>query len=242
MKEPYREDLAYIHNAGFGQFAHEAAELLLAELAAARFYRGLVIDLGCGGGILSERIAAAGFDVLGVDISAAQIDLAGQRVPSGRFVCGSLLTAELPPCVAVAAIGECFNYLFDERHSVAAVRETLARVFAALTPGGLLIFDIAEPGRVPGGTSKSFIETDDWAVLVAAEETSDGLLTRHIASFRKLGDLYRRDHETHRQRLLPRAVVESWLHEIGFETQRLDTYGGKPFFNGHAGFLARKRS
>jgi hypothetical protein len=162
-------------------------------------------------------------------------------VPGGQFRVASLLTAELPACVAVAAIGECFNYLFDERHSVAGIRQVLGRAFAALVPGGLLLFDVAEPGRVPGGASRSYVEGDDWVVLVAAEEDQRQLLlTRHITSFRQVGELYRRGHEVHRLRLLPRAEVVSWLDDAGFQVQTVDAYGAVPFAPGHVGFLARK--
>ena len=242
MEAAYRDDLAYIHDAGFGHFARGAAALLAGELSRQGFTRGLVVDLGCGSGILSEQLAARGFDVLGIDLSAALIALAKQRVPRGQFRVGSLLTAELPPCVAVAAVGECLNYLFDESHSPEGVRQVLGRAFEALQPSGLLVGDVAEPGRVPGpGASKSWTEGEDWAVLVTTEEDRQReLLTRHITSFRKVGELYRRDHELHRQRLLPRAQVASWLREFGFQVESLDAYGPAKFAPGHAGFLARK--
>jgi SAM-dependent methyltransferase len=237
----YREDLAYIHDAGFGSFAQGAAAFLLKELRRSAFDHGLVIDLGCGSGILSEGMAAGGFDVLGIDLSPALIALARKRVPSGQFRVESLLTAELPPCIAVAAVGECVNYLFDDRHSWERVQQMLARAFAALVPGGLLLFDVAEPGRVPGGTSKSYREGDDWAVLVTVEEDSrQQLLTRHITSFRKVGELYRRDHEVHRLRLVPREQVLPWLRDIGFQVETLDAYGSASFPVGWVGFLARK--
>jgi SAM-dependent methyltransferase len=242
MKDAYDEDLAYIHDAGFGRFARGAAALLLEDLRQRGINRGLVIDLGCGSGILGEQLVAGGFDVLGIDISPALLALARQRVPGGQFRVGSLLTAELPPCVAVAVVGECFNYLFDSGHSVAGVRQALGRIFEALAPGGLLLFDVAEPGRVPGpGPSRTSMEGDDWAVLVTAEEDRpQEVLTRHITSFRKVGELYRRDHEVHRLRLLPRATVVAWLEAIGFQVQTLAGYGEVPFFPGHVGFLARK--
>jgi hypothetical protein len=122
------------------------------------------------------------------------------------------------------------------------VRQVLARAYEALDSGGLLVLDVAEPGRVPGpGASKTNAEGDGWAVLVRAEEDrQQQLLTRHITSFRKVGDLYRRDHEVHRLRLLPRARVLSWLHEIGFRVQTLDRYASVAFPQGHVGFLARK--
>src|SRR5262245_36113658 len=109
MEEAYREDLAYIHDAGFGRFARGAAELLLEELPRQGFERGLVVDVGCGSGILGEALAARGFEVLGIDLSAALIELARKRVPSGMFRVESLLTAQLPPCIAVAAVGQCVN-------------------------------------------------------------------------------------------------------------------------------------
>jgi SAM-dependent methyltransferase len=232
MEEAYREDLAFIHDAGFGRFARGAAALLLEALPREGFDRGLVVDLGCGSGILSEALAVRGFEILGMDLSAAFIALARKRVPSGLFRVESLLRAQLPHCVAVAAVGECVNYLFDEHHSWEGVRQVLGRAFGALEPGGLLLFDVAEPGRCPGGKAKSHAEGEGWAVLVTAEE-DHGLVTRHITSFRQVGDLYRRDHEAHRLRLLPRSQVVSWLQEIGFQVKALDGYGSVPFAQGH---------
>ena len=241
MEEAYRDDLAYIHDAGFGALARAAGPLLLQQLRRNGFDHGLVIDLGCGSGILSEQLSLGGFDVLGIDFSAAFIALAQKRVPNGQFREESLLTADLPRCIAVAAVGECVNYLFDDRHSLDRVRQVLGRAFAALAPGGLLLFDVAEPGRVPGGTSRTFMEGEGWAVLVAAEEDrQQGLVTRHITSYRQAGELYRRDHEVHRLRLLPRDRVVSWLEEIGFAVRILEAYGPVQFFPGHVGFLARK--
>jgi hypothetical protein len=89
--------------------------------------------------------------------------------------------------------------------------------------------------------AKSHAEGEGWAVLVTSEEDrQQGLLTRHITSFRQVGESYRRDHEVHRLRLLPRSQVVSWLQEIGFQVQTLGGYGPILFDPGHVGFLARK--
>jgi SAM-dependent methyltransferase len=204
--------------------------------------RGLVVDLGCGSGILAEQMAAAGYDVLGIDISAAMLALARERVPAGLFRRESLLKAELPACVAVAAVGEGFNYLFDDGNTERSLSRLLRRGFDALEPGGALIFDITEPGRVPGpGPYRNFTEGADWAVLVtAAEDPECRLLTRRITSFRQVGELYRRDHEVHRQRLIPRAEMLAQLRCIGFRVRVLRGYGPLAFRRGHVGFLARK--
>jgi SAM-dependent methyltransferase len=243
MDEPYREDLAFVHDAGFGWLAEAAAEALLDELGRAGVTRGLVVDLGCGSGILSERVARAGFDVLGIDLSPALIALARRRVPDGSFRVESLLSAELPPCVAIAAVGECFNYLFDDRHSEEAVREVFRRAYDSLQPGGLLVTDVAGPGRGPGsGVHKSYMEGPGWAVLVAVEEDpGQGVLTRRITTFREFAaGAYRRDQETHRLRLLARPEVESWLCEAGFRVRVVDGYGPVRLPAGLVGYWAHK--
>jgi SAM-dependent methyltransferase len=201
-----------------------------------------VVDLGCGSGILAQELSAAGHDVLGIDISAAMVAIARKRVPGGQFREESLLSAEIPPCVAVAAVGECFNYLFDPGHTKQKLLRLFRRIHAALRPGGLLVFDVAGPGRVPGpGPRRTYVEGEDWAVLVTAEEDCwRGLLTRRITSFRKVGELYRRDQEVHRLRLFRRSELARHLRGTGFRVRSLAGYGPLPFPPGLVGFLARK--
>jgi SAM-dependent methyltransferase len=242
MADAYREDLAYIHDAGFGHFATNAAPVLLEGLQRQGLDSGLVIDLGCGSGILAEAMSAAGYAVLGIDLSRAMVAMARRRVPNGRFREGSLLAAGMPPCVAVAAVGECFNYLFDSGNTEQGLTALFHRIYGALARGGLLVFDVAGPGRVPGpGARRSYTEGDGWAVLVTAEEDRRlGVLTRHITSFRRVGELYRRDEEVHRLRLLRRPEVVRELRGIGFRVRLLSGYGPFRFPPGHVGFLAWK--
>jgi len=242
MTDAYRDDLAYIHDAGFGGFAQEGALVLLDALRRQGVLRGRVIDLGCGSGILSRAVSDAGYDILGIDLSQAMVALARQRVPRGQFRVESLLSAEFPPCVAVAAVGECFNYLFDVRNTKSKLTKVFRRIHAALGPEGLFLFDVAEPGRVPGpGPRRIFMEGEDWAVLVTSDEDRRrGLLTRRITSFRRVGDLYRRDQEVHRQRLLTRADLASQLRNMGFRVRIVRGYGPLRFGPGHIGFMARK--
>jgi SAM-dependent methyltransferase len=243
IADAYREDLAAIHDAGYGGMARAAAAVLLDALRRRRADGGLVIDLGCGSGILAGQVAGAGYDVLGIDISPAMIDLARRRVPDGRFEVGSLLTAVLPPCVAVAAVGECVNYTFDPGNSRAALEALFRRVHEALCPGGLLLFDAAGPGRVPGGDPRQgHAEGDGWAVLVTSEEDDRaGILTRRITSFRRVGDAYRRGHEVHRLRLIRHGEVLKPLRALGFRVHTLRAYGDFRLPAGLVGFLARKR-
>ena len=96
----YKDDLAYIHDVGFGSFARGATPGLLEILRRRGLTQGLVVDLGCGSGIWARALVDAGYDVLGIDISAAMIEMARRRVPEGDFRPGSFLQATLPPCEA----------------------------------------------------------------------------------------------------------------------------------------------
>jgi len=235
----YGADLAYIHDAGFGALARHAAARLIAELRRAGLRRGVVVDLGCGSGIVSAALAHAGYDVVGIDLSPAMLTLARRRVPGARFRRGSLFDADIPRCVGVTAVGECFNYRFDRGNTPQAVLRLLRRIRAALAPGGLLLFDAAEPGRAGGaGAVRHHVAGRDWAVLVTAEERGRQL-TRTITSFRQRGTRYRRSDEVHVLRLIPRAEMQATLRRSGFRVQARRTYGALELPRGLIAYEAR---
>jgi SAM-dependent methyltransferase len=238
----YSADLAYIHDAGFGYVAANAAVELLKYLRKSRKREpgGLVIDVGCGSGILIQAVSAAGFDVLGFDYSESMLEIARKRAPRAEFRRESFVTAELPRCRAIAAVGEVFNYLFDRRNRAGRLPRVLRTMYQALEPGGLLLFDVATPGRVAGsGPTRGFTEGPGWACLFTAEEDRRRqTLTRTITSFAKVGDLYRRSREIHRLRLYPRHLVLSELRKAGFQVRPRPGYGRFRFPPGWVGFAA----
>jgi|SRR5437588_1149518 len=238
--EAYKNDLAYIHDIGFGSFAKNSAPGLLKLLGQEEIPTGLVVDLGCGSGVWASELSQAGYDVAGIDISSAMIEMARKRVPAANFRVASLLTAELPQCVAVTSLGECLNYLFDETNNLRQLRRLFRRVYDALKPGGVFIFDVAEPGRGKGPHQKHF-EGPDWAVLLEVEEDHQtNQLTRGITLFRKVGELYRRDQELHRLQLYSRSEIAKSLRNVGFRVHTLHSYGDQAMIKGCVAFLARK--
>jgi hypothetical protein len=94
---------------------------------------------------------------------------------------GSFADAELPAgCDAVVAVGEVLGYESPARpHALGAV---LARPAGALRRGGLLLCDLAGPGRVPAGGQRSWAEGDGWAVLVDAAVEGTALRRRIVTS------------------------------------------------------------
>src|SRR5690606_20431787 len=107
----YRRDLAYIHAAGFLDFAREATPSVIGMLRAAGIDSGLVVELGSGSGETAAELDQAGYDVLGIDQSRAMVELARSRAPRARFRVGSWHEAQIPSCAAVIALGEVLGYV-----------------------------------------------------------------------------------------------------------------------------------
>ena len=242
MSNFYGRDLAYIHDSGYAWFARQTAPGVLSLLRQRGPERGLVVEFGCGGGILARDLIEAGYDVIGVDISPAMIEMATARVPQARFVLASAYEFDLPTCSAITALGEVLAYESDQPRSNAALKRFFRRAYQALEPGGLLIFDLPEQGR-SARPRPAYVQTDDWACLVKSEEDQKrGRLTRRITSYTRQNNsgLFRRVDEVHRLRLFPATEVVTMLRSVGFRARIVRRLGEFEFGKHWAAFVARK--
>ena len=241
MTAYYDEDLAYIHHTGFRETALGAAPEMLQILAGASIRSGLVVDLGCGGGVWLRELIRAGYSALGVDPSPAFIALARETAPEAALVQASAHDFDIPHCAAVTAIGEALCYVPSFDDDAAIIGPTFAKIHDALTPGGLFLFDIVVSGPGTSLTARSWKSGEDWAVLSdVSEDIERGRLTRKITTFRKVGAAYRRSHETHRQRLYRAAEIEKSLQKIGFLVKAGRSYGSHELLPRRMAFLCRK--
>lgn len=104
---------------------------------------GLVLELGCGTGSMTELLAACGYDMIGVDNSADMLDIAMEKkYESGHdilYLLQDMREFELYGTVkAVVSVCDSMNYITEE--------EDLLDVFKLvnnyLDPGGVFIFDM----------------------------------------------------------------------------------------------------
>ena len=80
--EPYyRDALARIHHEGFGFHADACAPGILALLEPVAAGDGLVVEVGCGSGLLTRHLVDAGHRVIATDASPAMLDIARSYVP-----------------------------------------------------------------------------------------------------------------------------------------------------------------
>ncbi|HEX2127466.1 MAG TPA: class I SAM-dependent methyltransferase [Thermoleophilaceae bacterium] len=234
----YPEDLAYIHASGFSELAAIAGPAIVGLLRDAGIDGGLVVDLGCGNGMTSRSLLEAGYDVLGIDTSQPFLRRARREAPGARFRQGSFLDEPLPECSGVIAVGEVLAY------TQRSLEPVFRRVYRALRPGGLFVFDLPAPGRVPnGGPARSWRQGDDWAILVATtEDRRRRLLRRRMTTFRRTERGWRRGREAHLQRLHPPSATAARLRRLGFRVRTRRGYTGKRFAPGHYVVVARKAS
>jgi hypothetical protein len=158
------------------------------------------------------------------------------------FRVGSFVDAELPPGRdAVLAVGEVLGYALDPRNDAAQLDAVLARIAAALRPGGLPLFDLAGPGRVPPRGRRAWTTGDGWAVL-AESRPRPGAIERRVVTFRAGADgRSRRSEELHRLVLHRPQDVVARLRDAGLTPQLLPQgYAGAPLPAGLTAFLARR--
>jgi 2-polyprenyl-6-hydroxyphenyl methylase/3-demethylubiquinone-9 3-methyltransferase len=132
-----------------------------------------VLDVGCGAGILTEALARRGAIVTGIDLAAANIDVARRHVESAgldidyRVVSAEDLADASPGSYDVVTCLELLEH-------VPRPAETVAACAAAVRPGGALFFSTIN--RTP----KSFL-----LAIVGAEYVAN-MLPRGTHQYLKL--------------------------------------------------------
>lgn len=237
----YSQDLAYIHAVAFGGLAEGAAPEIVRLLKSAEIPIRSVVDAGCGAGTLSAALVEAGFDVTGIDSSADLLAIARAAVPRASFVNASIYDVELPACQAIVALGEPLTYHPEGAEADRLLEDWFQRASTALPPGGLLIFDVIEPGE-PSLAGRFWSSGEDWAVLVhTSEDQPNRALIRTIETFRRVGQLYSRGCEIHRVHLFETCELSSRLAGCGFAVQTARAYGAYALAPRRRAFFCTRR-
>lgn len=136
-------DFAVVYDIFMDQTPYEQwSERVQDILRRFQIREGLVLDLGCGTGTLTELLAAAGYDMIGVDSSEDMLHVAMEkRNRSGwdiLYLQQDMREFELYGTVAATvSVCDCLNYLLSPEDLV----QTFRLVNNYLDPGGLFIFD-----------------------------------------------------------------------------------------------------
>ncbi len=183
---------------------------------------GLVLDLGCGTGTLTELLAAQGYDMIGVDASEEMLQAAMEkRTRSGQdilYLLQDMREFELYGTVrAVVSICDSINYILEY--------EDLVRVFTLvnnyLDPGGVFIFDLNTVYKYQNILGdNTFAEDREESSFIwdnfydEEDQVNEYDLTLFI---REENGLYRKYTETHYQKAYELTTVRRALKEAGME-------------------------
>jgi 2-polyprenyl-6-hydroxyphenyl methylase / 3-demethylubiquinone-9 3-methyltransferase len=97
------------------------------------------LEVGCGGGILSEEIARLGFAVTGIDPAAPSLQLAASHAQAG----GLRISYEQGSGEAIPYRDDSFDIVFccDVLEHVRDVPKVIAEISRVLKPGGVFCYD-----------------------------------------------------------------------------------------------------
>jgi SAM-dependent methyltransferase len=221
----YRDDLALVHHRGFGFHADMCAPGIVALLGPVRDRRGLVVELGCGSGLLTRHLLDAGHRVVATDASPAMLELARAGAPGAEDVRQVRLPDDpIPDADAIVSVGHALNYLPDE----AAIDRAFVAIAHALRPGGVLAIDVCdlEWGAARRGVATHGRVGQDWAIITETSTPAANRFVREMTIFVKNDDgSWRRDDERHDNVLIDTTLVPGLLAQHGVEAQVRPSFG-----------------
>jgi SAM-dependent methyltransferase len=221
----YGPDLALVHHLGFGFHAEACAPGILRLLEPLREQGGLVLEIGCGSGLLTRHLVDSGHRVIATDASPAMVDLARDHAPGAEDVRVLVLPDDpLPEADAVVSVGHVVNYV-GERD---AVERALVAIARAVRPGGLFAIDICdlEWAALRQGAPGAGKIADEWAVAVEFSVPAPDRFVRDIATFLRNADgTWRRADERHENVLLDTAGIPDLLRPYGVAVEVGTSFG-----------------
>ena len=184
---------------------------------------GLVLDLGCGTGTMTEILAEAGYDMIGVDFSEDMLDIAmDKKCESGHdilYLLQDMREFELYGTVrAVVSICDSINYITEEEDLV----EVFRLVNNYLDPKGLFIFDFNTVYKYKEILGEQTIaeSREDCSFIWDNFYYEDERINEYELSLfikEQEPDLYRKYQETHFQKAYDMETIKRLINQSGLE-------------------------
>ena len=183
--------------------------------------QGKCVECACGTGSLTLPLRRTGLQMTGVDLSEEMLAVAMEKARTAGltipFVRQDMCALSVPRRVdCVLATCDGVNYLASPEKAQAF----FAAAFAALKPGGALIFDVSTPEKLSVTLGKHTLYSDDDAVSYIwrnAWDEKSACVTLSLSLFvRRPDGAYDRLEERQVQRAHSRRELRAWLSAAGF--------------------------
>jgi len=208
-----------------------------------------VLDLACGTGSMTIRLAKAGIDVTGVDLSEDMLAVAHEKLTSEGYQI-PLFHQDMTDLNEIGkfdiAIIFCdsLNYLKNEED----VQKTFQSIYDVLNQDGLLLFDVHSTYKTDYVYPDQTFAYDGDEIAYIWNSFSDDLphSVIHELTFFVLDETtnqYERIEETHYQRTFSIEQYENWLKMAGFTVLEIkEDFGRYPVSpNSERIFFAAKK-
>lgn len=202
-------------------------ELLLAAKQEFQIEGSNLLDLACGTGELSVRLAEKGFAVTGADISSDMLSVAQNKAAeqglSVFFMEQDMSQLEdLPLFNIIGIFCDSLNYLQTEEQVV----NTFKGVYEYLEEGGLFLFDVHSLYKMNHlfKNQTYALNDEDVSLIWLCYEGEYPDSVEHDLSFFQLDEAsqkYDRYDELHFQRTFSVEQYSSWLKSAGFSILKI---------------------
>ena len=183
-------------------------------------------DLACGTGSVTALLAKKGIPVVGVDLSEDMLTQAQQKTqhlnPRPVFLHQNLARLYLPRGVDLAVCAlDSLDYITEPKNC----REAIRRVYRALNPGGIFIFDVNTPEKLRAMDGQVFLDEDDdvYCVWRGEFDRQTNICSYGMDLFQRQGKLWSRSFEEHREYAYSAETLVDYLKQAGFT--KIAVYG-----------------
>ncbi|MDR0964281.1 MAG: class I SAM-dependent methyltransferase [Clostridium sp.] len=187
--------------------------------------RNLIVDLGCGTGAMTIRLAQKGYDMIGIDRSPQMLTIAQSKADAlpalparPLFLLQDMRELDLYSTVgAFISICDAVNYLLEDGD----MRKVFEQVNTYLYPGGIFIFDFHTPYYYQKVIGESTIAQNHENAAVIWENIYDSQTNINqydVTIFTKdQDDRFIRHQEIHYQRAYTPAQIQTLLEQANLE-------------------------
>ena len=238
----YRSDLALVHHLGFGFHADDCAPGVLTLLEPVRERNGLVVELGCGSGLLTRYLVDAGHRVIATDASPAMLEIARGTAPDAEEIRRVTLPDDpIPEGDAIVSIGHVLSYLPDEE----SIERALVAAADALRPGGVFAIDLCDLSYTEGRADQHAMgwAQDTWAIVTETSVPAPDRYVRQMAIFTRNEDgTWRRDDERHDNVMVDTSSIPALLAAHGVDARVGTSFGTEELPSGLHTIIGTKRA
>lgn len=185
--------------------------------------QGIVVDLACGTGSMTCRLAADGYDMIGIDQSCEMLDIARKKCPDHVL----LLQQDMREldlygsASAFVCVCDGMNYLLQEED----LRAVFRRVSLFLDPDGIFVFDLKTEhfySRHLGNRTMTDHREDATLIWENEYHADTGINEYLITIYQQVDpkrDLFERVEEYHQQRAYSTGEVQRALQDEGLQLE-----------------------